>query len=55
MKQTVLSVLMALSFTIVYAQLKIGDMAPEIRLKNLAEKEIALSDLKGSYVFLDFF
>ncbi len=54
MKQTVLSVLLALSVTIGYAQPKIGDMAPEIRLKNLAGKEITLSDLKGSYVLVDF-
>jgi thiol-disulfide isomerase/thioredoxin len=54
MKQTVLSVLLVLSVVIGYAQPKIGDMAPEIHLKNAAGKEVSLTAYKGSYVLVDF-
>ena len=54
MKQTVLSVLLVLSVVIGYAQPKIGDMAPEIYLKNAAGKEVRLTAFKGSYVLVDF-
>jgi peroxiredoxin len=54
MKQTVLSVLLVLSVVIGYAQPKIGDMAPEIQLKNAAGKEVSLTAYKGSYVLVDF-
>lgn len=54
MKQTVLSVLLVLLVVIGYAQPKIGDMAPEIHLKNAAGKEVSLTAYKGSYVLVDF-
>jgi len=34
--------------------LKAGDKAPEFKLTDLAGKEVALKDLKGKVVFLDF-
>lgn len=35
-------------------KVKVGDKAPEFALKDLADKEVALKDLKGKVVFLDF-
>ena len=54
MKQTVLSVLLVLSVFIGYAQPKIGDKAPEIRLKTATGKEVSLTAFQGSYVLVDF-
>ena len=35
-------------------KLKVGQMAPNFKLKSLDNKEVALSDSKGNYVILDF-
>ena len=34
--------------------LKVGDRAPEFRIKTLEGKELALADFRGKYVLLDF-
>ena len=54
MKKIFLSVFLSLMVTFGNAQPKIGDMAPEIVLKTIADKEVSLSGLKGKYVLVDF-
>ncbi|WP_290792085.1 TlpA family protein disulfide reductase [Flavihumibacter sp. UBA7668] len=54
MKKSILSVFLAMMVAIGVAQPKIGDMAPEIVLKTITDKEVRLSGLKGKYVLVDF-
>lgn len=41
-------------FQVSYSQVKIGDQAPEIELKNVKGDMVRLSDLKGKVVLIDF-
>lgn len=54
MKKIFLSVFLSLLVSSGIAQPKIGDMAPEIVLKTIVDKEVSLSGLKGKYVLVDF-
>ena len=45
--------LLAASYT-AYAQPKIGEKVPEIRLKDVNDSAISLSQYKGKYVLIDF-
>ncbi len=53
-RATQLFVVFLFVFQVSYSQVKIGDQAPEIELKNVAGDLVRLSNLQGKVVLLDF-
>jgi thiol-disulfide isomerase/thioredoxin len=54
MKNPILSILILLCSTTAIAQLKIGELVPEIALRGKADTLIKLSSLNGKIVLIDF-
>ena len=54
MKNLFLSLIVLLCTSVVHAQLRIGEFAPEIELKSKGDSIVKLSSFKGKVVLIDF-